>query len=90
MYVPNLQERGKGTKEVKNLTVGDLVHKMDDVVHHSQWPLGRIVYVYSRPDQFVRVVKVKPSIGTYSRRVHKFTNLPLCVYIDLAVVQTIY
>ena len=89
-YVPILQERGKWTKEVKNLLAGDLVYIMDDIVPPLQWPLGRIVYVYSGPDQFVRVVKVKTSTGTYNRCVHKLQKLPLFVQIYLAAVQTTY
>ena len=57
-YVTSLQERKKWCKKVTNLKVGDVVFITDDNVAPLQWPLGRISYVYSGPDNFVRVVKV--------------------------------
>ena len=76
-YVSTLQERSKWNREVENLKVGDVVYVTDDNVPPLQWPLGRIWHVYSGPDQFVRVVKVKTSGGIYNRSVHKLRKLPL-------------
>ncbi len=38
---------------------------------------GRIAHVYSGPDKFVRVVKVKTATGVYNRPVHKLRRLPI-------------
>ena len=76
-YVSSLQERLKWKNESENLRVGDLVYLTDDNVAPLQWPLGRITYVYSGPDQFVRVVKVKTSNGIFNRPVAKLRKLPL-------------
>ena len=58
-YVSTLQERTKWTKESSNLKVGDVVYVMDDNAAPLQLPLSRVSYVYSGPDNFVRVVKVR-------------------------------
>ena len=76
-YVSSLQERSKWKNENENLRIGDLVYLTDDNVAPLQWPLGRITYVYSRPDKFVRVVKVKTSNGIFNRPVAKLRKLPL-------------
>ena len=76
-HVSSLQERLKWKNESENLRVGDLVYLTDDNVAPLQWPLGRITYVYSGPDQFVRVVKVKTSNGIFNRPVAKLRKLPL-------------
>ena len=55
---------------------GDLVYLADDVTPPLQWPLGCVAHVYSVPDQFVRVVKVKTATGIYNRAVHKLRKLP--------------
>ena len=76
-YVSSLQERGKWTSETENLKLGDVVYITDDNAPPLQWPIGRVVYVYSGPDQFVRVVKVKTATGIYNRAVHKLRKMPL-------------
>ena len=75
-YVTSLQERKKWGKEVTNLKVGDVVFITDDNVAPIQWPLGRIAYVCSGPDNFVRVFKVRTQSGIYNRAVHKLKKLP--------------
>ena len=72
-----LQESNKWKLEVEPLKVGDVVYITDDNVPPLQWPLGKVTHVFSGPDKFVRVVKVKTAIGTYSRPVHKLRKLPL-------------
>ena len=57
--------------------MGDVVYVMDDNAAPLQWPLARVSYVYSGPDNFVRVVKVRTSTGEYNRPVNKLKNLPL-------------
>ena len=76
-YVSSLQERIKWKSENENLGISELVYLTDDNVAPLQWPLGRITYVYSGPDKFVRVVKVKTSNGIFNRPVAKLRKLPL-------------
>ena len=54
---------------------GDLVYLTDDNVAPLQWPLGRITKVYSGPDKFVRVVKVKTLNSIFNRPVAKLRKL---------------
>ena len=74
-YVSTLQERNKWKLEVEPLKI--VVYITDDNVPPLQWPLGKVTHVFSGPDKFVRVVKVKTAPGTYSRPVHKLRKLPL-------------
>ena len=76
-YVTNLQQRSKWTAETSNLKVGDLVYICNDNAPPLQWPLGRVSYVYSGPDKFVRVVKVRTATGIYNRPVAKLRRLPI-------------
>ena len=77
-YVSTLQERTKWTKESSNLKVGDDAHVMDENAAPLQWPMARVSYVHSGPDNFVRVVKLKrTSTGEYNRLVKKLKKLPL-------------
>ena len=76
-YVSSLQERGKWASEKENLKLGDIVYITDDNTPPLQWPIGRVVYVYSGPDKFVRVVKVKTTTGIYNRAVHKLRKMPV-------------
>ena len=76
-YVSTLQKRNKWKLEVEPLKVGDVVYITDDNVPPLQRPLGKVTHVFSGPDKFVRVVKVKTATRTYSRPVHKLRKLPL-------------
>ena len=76
-YVSILQERGKLTTEKEHLKLGDLVYITDDNAPPLQLPIGRVIYVYSGPDKFVRVVKIKTATGIYNRAVHKLRKMPL-------------
>ena len=76
-YVSSSQERLKLKSGNEILGIGDLLYLTDDNVAPLQWPLGRITYVYSGPDKFVRVVKVKTSNGIFNRPVAKLRKLPL-------------
>ena len=76
-YVSSLQERGRWNSEKDNLKLGDIVYITDDNIPPLQWPIGRVIYVYSGPDKFVRVVKVKTATGIYYRAVHKLRKMLL-------------
>ena len=60
------------------MKVDDVVFITDDNVAPLQWPLWRFSYVYSGPDNFVRVVKVRTQSGIYNRAVYK---LEKCLYL---------
>ena len=51
--------------------VGDIVYVMDGNAAPLQRPLARVSYVYSGPDNFIRVLKVRTSTGEYNRPVNK-------------------
>ena len=74
-YVLSLQERNKWKLETSNLKVGDIVFVIDDNVPPLQWPLAKIQHVYTGPDKFVRVVKIKTATGIYNRPVHKLKKM---------------
>ena len=67
-YVTSLQERNKWKQEISNLKVGEVGYVTDD---NTPPPMSRVSYVYSGPDNFVQVVKIKTANGTYNRSVHK-------------------
>ena len=76
-YVSSLQERGKWTSGKENLKLGDIVYITDDNTLPLQWPIGRVIHLYSGPDRFVRVVKIKTTTGIYNHAVHKSQRIPL-------------
>ena len=76
-YVSSLQERGKWTSGKENLKLGDIVYITDDNTPPLQWPIGRVIHLYSGPDRFVRVVKIKTTTGIYNHAVHKSQRIPL-------------
>ena len=65
----------KWKRETANLKVVDVVYVSDYNVSPLQWPIAKVIYVYSDPDQFVRVVKTKTATGIYNRPVHKLRKL---------------
>lgn len=70
-YVSQLQERQKWMVETKNLVPGDMVLVVDEGVHRSQWPLGRVTEVFAGEDGLVRQVLVKTTRGTLRRDIRK-------------------
>ena len=70
-----IQERNKWRSETSNLKVGDIVFVTDDNVPPLQWPLAKSHHVYTGPDKFVRVVKIKTATGIFNRPVHKLKKI---------------
>ena len=70
-YVTSLQERRKWKRETANGKIGDVVYVSDDNVSPLQWPIAKVIYVYSGPDQFVEVVKIITFTVIHKRSVHK-------------------
>ncbi|XP_074653624.1 uncharacterized protein LOC141907780 [Tubulanus polymorphus] len=70
-YLPMLQERQKWCKKRRNIKIGDLVLVVDDRVHRSEWPLGRIIAILPGTDDIVRRVTIKTAKSTIDRPINK-------------------
>ena len=77
-YLPQLQERQKWFHKTRNFSVGDIVIIVDDKCPRSTWPLGRIIEVYTNPqDGCVRSVKVKTASSELVRPITKLVLLEM-------------
>ncbi len=76
-YLSTLQPRPKWQREVENLKIGDLVLVVDEHTAPLQWPLGRILRIFTGNDDVCRAVTVRTSTGTYNRPVVKIRCLPI-------------
>ena len=74
-YLPTLQERQKWVKPCCNFAVGDLVLVVDEKVHRSQWPVGRIVEVHPGRYGFIRSAKIVTKTSTFTRPITKLCFL---------------
>ena len=78
-YLLSLKERDKKMIPVKDS--GDILAKEGDVVllmdniPNSQWKLGRIIKLYSSPDNENRVAQLKTSFGITTRPLAKLCHL---------------
>ena len=61
-YLQSLQPRQKWSNKQPELSIGDLVLIKDDMIHRSEWPLGRITETIASKDGLIR--KVKIALGT--------------------------
>ena len=68
---PTLVIRKKWQVERRNLRVGDVVTYVEENAVRGKWTLGRVVEVYPGRDDRVRNVKLKTSLGEYTRPVTK-------------------
>ena len=57
-YMQLIQSRSKWVKLRRDLQVGDIVIRKEEMLPRNQWPLGRIAEVYPDADGHVRKVKV--------------------------------
>jgi len=69
-YLPALQERSKWYHQARNLKPGDVVLLVTDS-NRGQWPLARVVDVYTSADGIVRSVKVLSNGSTLDRPISK-------------------
>lgn len=75
-YLPALQERQKWNDEQRNIAVNDIVLVMENNTPRCNWPLARVVEVYtSRKDGLVRSVKIKTKTSELVRPVDKIVLL---------------
>jgi hypothetical protein len=58
-FLTKLQERSKWNKTQRNLKVDDIVLLKDDSLCRNDWPMARVVDVYTGPDNLVRSVKLR-------------------------------
>ncbi len=65
----------KGTKDKPNLSVDDVVLKVDHDGPRNSWPMGIIVQTYPAKDVYVRVVDVKTKSGIFRRSVSSTIKL---------------
>lgn len=76
-YLPQVQKRGKWTKFIRNIEVGDLAILKDDIVPPIYWKLVRVVKTHPGRDDVVRAVTVRNSAGMeFKRPVVKLAVLP--------------
>ena len=75
-YLPSLQRRQKWSIPQRNFTVNDVVLVLDENKPRCNWPLGRVVEVYTNAgDKLVRSVKLKTSSSELVRPVDKIVLL---------------
>ena len=70
-----LQSRNKWTKVQRNAKIGDIVLMIDDMVHRSNWRIGRISDVETDSKGIVRSVKVATKNNELRRPVSKVVFL---------------
>lgn len=82
-YLSHLQQRSKWLLKKQNLSPGMLVLIKDIQLPTYQWPLGKIIKVYSGPDGNVRVADIKTTKGTFKRPISKICIVPIADNFDL-------
>ncbi|XP_075210165.1 uncharacterized protein LOC142317485 [Lycorma delicatula] len=75
-YLSQLQQRSKWKSESPSLKPGNLVLMKEDNIPALQWKLGIVENVHPGPDNLVRVVTVRNSLGVFKRPVTKLCPLP--------------
>ncbi|CAI6372223.1 unnamed protein product [Macrosiphum euphorbiae] len=77
-YLNNLQQRSKWRKPQDDLAVGDIVILRDTGTPSTQWPMARVVEVFTDPaDNHVRVVRIRTSKTELIRPITKLVKLPI-------------
>lgn len=75
-YVHQLQQRGRWTKECRNVQVDDIVVIQDDTLA-TNWRLGRVIATHPGTDGHVRVATMKTAGGIVKRTICKVCVLPI-------------
>lgn len=76
-YLPTVLQSRKWTREVRNVSVGDVVIIFDGDMPRSCWPKGKVVKTYPGPDGYVRVVDVQTVSGIFKRSIAKIVKLSI-------------
>ena len=74
-YLPQLQQRQKWLKPMRNFEIGDIVLIMDDNAPRNSWSMGRITSVLPDQKGEVRRVKVKVAARELERPIAKLCLL---------------
>ena len=76
-YLSTLQTRKKWRQERENLKEGDLVLVTSENYPPLQWPLGRVVRIYTGNDDVCRAATIRTAKGTFNRPVVKLRRIPI-------------
>ncbi|KAI5737912.1 hypothetical protein M8J77_006510 [Diaphorina citri] len=76
-YLHTLIQRTKWRQKTPNLQPGDPVFIIGENVPPRDWPLARIIQVFSGTDGIVRVAQVKGPHGLLTRPISKLCPLPV-------------
>ena len=74
-YLPMLQLRQKGRKEVRNVKVNDLVLLVDSGCPRGRWPIAIVAEVLPDEHGTVRQVIVRTNNGKFKRDIRKLCML---------------
>ncbi|XP_055522890.1 uncharacterized protein LOC129717073 [Wyeomyia smithii] len=77
LYLSDLHNRTKWTRQRDNVAVGTMVLLMDERLPPLKWRLGRVTEIFRGPDDNIRVVNVRTQDGTYQRGITKICVLPI-------------
>ena len=76
-YLCNLQNRTKKYFEKSNVNIGDLTIIEEGNMVACNWPLGRIMNLFPRKYNEMRVVFIKTQKSIFKRHVTKICLLPM-------------
>ncbi|XP_058816594.1 uncharacterized protein LOC131679861 [Topomyia yanbarensis] len=74
-YLPVISKRTKWFKEVKPITIGDIVVIVDNQLPRNSWPKGRVIAVNRSKDGLIRSAAVQTAGGIYERPAVKLAVL---------------
>ena len=77
LYLSDLHNRTKWTRQRNNIAIGTMVLLIDERLPPLKWRLGRVIEIFSGPDNNIRVVNVRTQEGTYQRGITKICVLPI-------------
>ncbi|XP_062704177.1 uncharacterized protein LOC134286564 [Aedes albopictus] len=77
LYLSDLHNRTKWTRQRDNIDVGTMVLLMDERLPPLKWNLGRVTEVFRGSDGNIRVVDVHTSTGVFRRAISKICVLPI-------------
>ncbi|XP_038106576.1 uncharacterized protein LOC119766213 [Culex quinquefasciatus] len=77
LYLSDLHNRTKWTKQKDNVAVGTMVLLKDENLPPLKWQLGRVSDIHPGIDGNIRVVTVRTKDGSYQRAISKICILPI-------------
>ncbi|XP_058828570.1 uncharacterized protein LOC131688381 [Topomyia yanbarensis] len=77
LYLSDLHNRTKWTRQRDNIAVGTMVLLMDERLPPLRWHLGRVTDIVRGPDNNIRIVNVRTKDGIYKRGITKICVLPI-------------